>query len=132
MNRTLLSICMLASFSLAACGGMSSEIPPSETGTSTGEAQPMMVEPTLEEQQLVASYETDVGSLESELDTSMTLSTGPDCDAAGDIRDRICGLADRICDIASRHPTWGDVEQKCEDSRTRCDSAQSRHSTTCE
>lgn len=127
---------LFVAVTLAGCGGMASQAPAAETGgESVGgmhDGQPMMVEPTLEEQQTVSGYGTDVEALQADFDASLALSGGPDCEAAGQLADRICDLSDRVCDIASRHPGWSDVETKCEDGRGRCERARSEVATRCE
>jgi hypothetical protein len=124
------------STTLAGCGGMASEAAPAggETTASTAgmeQPEPMLAEPTLEEREIVASYETDIEQITTDFETKMTLSTGPDCDAAGGLRDQICDLSERICDIAERHSSWSDVQTRCEDARQRCESATERVADDC-
>lgn len=136
MKRKHFLATMLVSTTLAGCGGMASEPAPAggeTTATTAGmeQAEPMLAEPTLEERQTVASYETDIEQITTDFETNMTLSAGPDCDAAGGLRDQICELAERICDIADRHSSWSDVQTRCEDARERCESATERVAGSC-
>lgn len=55
-----------------------------------------------------------------------------DCDAARDLRDRICGLGDRICSIANDHPDDHVTEDRCEDGRDRCERARRRVDDRCD
>lgn len=104
-----------------------------EQGTAAGgaAAEPQVVQPTPAEQQVVADYDQDMQALDADFMSNLELSTGPDCDLARDLRDRICDLADRICDIAGRHPGYGDVGEQCEDGRGRCDRARDRVADSC-
>jgi hypothetical protein len=55
-----------------------------------------------------------------------------DCDAARDLRDRICDLGERICSIAGDHPDDHVTEDRCEDGRDRCERARRRVDDRCD
>lgn len=135
--RYTFTLAVLFAVALAGCGagaapaGYEEEPRATAGGTGAETAEPQLVHPTPADQQVVTSYEEDMQSLDADFLSNMELSTGPDCDLARDLRDRICDLADRICDIAGRHPEHGDVSAKCEDGRGRCDRARERVAESC-
>ncbi len=121
-------IALLPILLAAGCGAAGA---PAAGTTASEQAVPAVVEPTAEEEQLVSGYETDVETLEADLLSSFELAEGPDCDQAGELRDRICDLSERICAIADRHPGWSDVEGKCGDGRERCERARDEVAERC-
>ncbi len=114
-----------ATFYALGCGGMAGSAPEASAagGEATMGAETMVSTMGPTDQELIDAYDVDVEGFATELGTAMGLDTGPDCDVAGEYRDRICDLSERICDIAGRHPDHGDVVSKCEDGRERCERA---------
>lgn len=95
-------------------------------------AEPAYVEPSLEDQRLVAAYDTDIEDLEGQFLSSFEPDPSPDCVGGAEARDRICDLSERICSIADRHPSWTEVEAKCGDARERCQRARDSFAERCE
>jgi hypothetical protein len=60
------------------------------------------------------------------------VSTGPDCGAAADLRDRICELARRICELAGRNASDPSLATTCEKARKACDRASADVSERCD
>ncbi|HMI94511.1 MAG TPA: hypothetical protein VK509_24225 [Polyangiales bacterium] len=58
-------------------------------------------------------------------------SAPPDCDAARDLRDRICELAAAICELAARSDAAAETKTTCDSSRTSCEQARTRVAAAC-
>lgn len=58
-------------------------------------------------------------------------SSGPDCSAARDLRDRICQLADAICALATRSDAAPETAATCDSSRTSCERARKQVAGAC-
>jgi len=120
---------------LSGCGGAAyaGEAPPpaGSEATSGGGGEAMMVTLSPEDQSTLDAFDTDMEGLMGDMGSAMALETGPDCDLAGELRDRICDLSGRICDIADRHPEHGGVVEKCDDGRQRCERAREDVAAQC-
>jgi hypothetical protein len=63
------------------------------------------------------------GAAPSEAEQLAAEPDAPDCDAAADLRARICELANRICAIADRNAGDAALADTCDRARTSCEQA---------
>jgi hypothetical protein len=103
--------------------------PPPATSQETTGGQTSTMETWIEME--IVGLERDSLELGGELDTALS-AAALDCDAAGDLRDRICELADRICEISQRHPESPSTGERCQQGNQRCEDARSSVGESCE
>lgn len=134
-SAAALPIVALALTTLSGCGGAAyaGEAPPAASGETTAGAggEAMVVTLSPEDQRTLDGFDADVEGLVGDFGAALALETGPDCDLAGELRDRICELSDRICDIADRHPDHAGVVERCDDGRQRCERAREDVAAQC-
>jgi hypothetical protein len=118
------SLLLAVGLTLAACGGSSHQPGPrSAADEPAGSAD---------------DYAARIEHLERELTTQLDSAPEqlaepvvPDCDAAPDLRDRICALADRICAIAAQTPTDTRLAETCTRARDSCNRATDQVTRLC-
>jgi hypothetical protein len=127
---------------LAGCGGVPHRETASPEQEPEGSVQDYEQRIDSMQRELRVALDAEPASLH-ELETSAApaeeldheyapVSTGPDCGAASDLRDRICELARRICEIAGRNAGDAHLAATCDKARKACDAASTDVSQHCD
>jgi hypothetical protein len=125
---------------LAAAGGCSARGSAEETRGTTAvqtggegaDATGVEPPPPGSDEELIVTFDGEVEQIGLELSSALGAAGGPDCELAGELRDRICDLATRICEIAGRNPDHPDATRQCDDGQDRCTRATRDVADSCE